>query len=388
MGWNEHEFYDFVENVPGGGIVEGVDRFIRGKYYPETHGSKSPVMTVCEKYVWQARNSINGFLCDRLLLSDDDSPITDYGLLDNFVIPVQEENIIDPNNIPDDKPWHIPEPEKVILEGDPTGPEDVIANVLGAPTLDWSEWIFFKNTDGTYKVDSEELVALNMYSCFYGTAGVETTLFMNSILIDSKDVLPFVGAITRKSKTYDCITNPTDWCGGVHSSCYITPKEICWFSWKARYDSSNVEEFPRFHLASAVDECCYNSTEYGEVYFYLPSAPVRDSLSIIDSDGYLFFDSSRKVVAEYSIAGEKWRTYQDYLIADQSAIFEKLGKMGKTLVWIMRERRIRTGNTEEKFGEFGADRIKSYIGFYDRDKFTVKEIRSEAWNFKSRKKIL
>ena len=47
---------------------------------------------------------------------------------------------------------------------------------------------------------------------------------------------------------------------------------------------------------------------------------------------------------------------------------------GQTLVWIMRERRIRTGNAQEKFGEFGADRVKSYIGYFDGDKFTVKEI--------------
>ena len=188
MGWNEREFFNFNENESGEGIVGGVDCSIQGTYHSATHGSQSSVMTVCEKYVWQARNTVSGFLCDRLLFGDDNLPITDYGLLDDFVIPVQEAQIIDPDNIPDNRPWHIPEPENVILEGSPANAKDVIANVLEAPVLDWEKWIFFKNIDGTYNVKSESLVALDMYSCFYGSAGVETCLFMNSILINEDEI--------------------------------------------------------------------------------------------------------------------------------------------------------------------------------------------------------
>ena len=345
-------------------------------------------MTVCEKYVWQARNEISGFLCDRLLFGDENVPVTDYGLLDDFVIPVQEARIINPDNIPDDRPWHIPEPENAVLEGTPSSAKDVITNVLKAPTLDWEKWIFFKNIDGAYRVEAEDLVALDMYSCFYGSAGVETCLFMNAILVNQDDVLGFAEAITEKSNADNRVTDPTDWYGGIHSSCYITPKEVCWFSWKARYDSANIEEFPQFELKSAVDDCCYNSPEYGDVYFYLPSAPIRDILGIVDSDGYLFFDNSRKVIAEHSIAGEKWRTYQNYVIVDRAVLFERLQRAGKRLVWIMRERRIRTGNAQEKFGEFGADRDKSYIGYFDGDKFTVREIHSEIWSSEPKKKSL
>lgn len=101
-----------------------------------------------------------------------------------------------------------------------------------------------------------------------------------------------------------------------------------------------------------------------------------------------FFDNSRKVIAEHSIAGEKWRTYQNYVVVDRSVLFEKMQRTGQTLVWIMRERRIRTGNAQEKFGAFGADRAKSYIGYFDGDKFTVKEIFSEVWSSEPNKKSL
>lgn len=332
MGWNEYEFYNFDENESDNGIVGGVDCSILGTYSPATHGSQSSVMTVCEKYVWQARNFISGFLCDRLLFGDDNIPVTDYGLLDDFVIPIQEARIIDPNNIPDDRPWHIPELENVVLEGSPESAEDVIKNVLDAPTIDWAKWIFFKNADGAYKVDAENLVALDMYSCFYGSAGVETLLFMNTILLDKKDVPAFIESITEACKESEYMATPTNWYGGIQASCYITPKEVCWFPWKARYDSSNVEEFPGLNLISAVDECCYNSIEYGEVYFYLPSAPIRALLGITDSDGYLFVDERQRICAEQSVAGEKWRTYQEYVVVDQATLFERMQQAGKTLL--------------------------------------------------------
>lgn len=380
MGWSENEFYNFDKDESGDGIIGGVDCSIRGTYHSATHGSQSSVMTVCEKYVWQARNEISGFLCDRLLFGDENVPVTDYGLLDDFVIPVQEARIINPDNIPDDRPWHIPEPENVVLEGTPVNAKDVITNVLEAPTLDWEKWIFFENSDGAYSVSSESLVALDMYSCFYGSAGVETCLFISAILLNEDDVLNFVDAITEKSGESNRVSNPTDWNGGIHSSCYITPKEVCWFPWKARYNPSNTEEFSQFKLDAAVDECCYNSPEYGDVYFYLPSLPVRDILGITDSDGYLFFNRERDIVAEQSIAGEKWRTYQKYLVANAPYLFEKMKAAGKTLVWVMKERRMSSGNAQEKFGKFGADRTKSYVGYFDAGQFAVKEIHSEFWN--------
>lgn len=380
MGWSAREFYNLDKYKSGKRIIGGVDCSIRGTYNPATHGSQSPVMTVCEKYVWQARNVISGFLCDRLLFGGDNTPVTDYGLLDDFAIPIQEGHIINPNNIPDDRPWHIPEPECVVLDGSPVCAKEVIINVLNAPTLDWKKWILFKNVDRAYRIDSEDLVALDMYSCFYGNAGVETSLFISTILINEEDVPNFADAIIEKSRKTNCVANPPDWNGGIYSSCYITPKEVCWFPWKTRYNPSNAEEFPQFKLDAAVDTCCCNSTEYGDVYFDLPSLPVRDILGITDSDGYLFFNREQNIVAEQSIAGEKWKTYQKYLIANAPNLFEKMNATGKTLVWVMKELRKDSGYAREKFGEFGAERAKSYIGYFSAGHFVIKEIYSEIWN--------
>lgn len=141
-------------------------------------------------------------------------------------------------------------------------------------------------------------------------------------------------------------------------------------------------------MDAAVDECCYSSPEYGDVYFYLPSAPLRNILEIKDSDGYLFYDKERRCIAEQSVAGEKWRTYQKYLVVNSSCLFKKMKSVGKALVWIMMERRMNTGNSQEKFGKFGADRLKSYIGFFDAGKFIVKELHSEEQHYLEEKELL
>lgn len=380
MGWTEKDFYNFDDDESGQGIIGGVDISITRTYMPATHGAMSSVMTVCEKYVWQARNVISGFLCDRLLYGSESMEITDYGMLDDFVIPTHELSQINPDDIPEDRPWHIPEPENAILDGNCDCRETVVKNAMEAPPINWEKWITIDNTSRKYKVPSSSLVALDMSSRFYGSAGVETNLFITALLVASKDVATFVCDLETEGKKSDSIANPTDWYGGTNASCYITPKEICCFPWKTRYESYHIESFPQIEIHSAVDNCCYDSPEYGDVNYYLPSTLVRDMLVVVDSDGYLYTNDANKIVAEYTIAGEKWRTYQSYLLADKTLLCDKLEQNGLSLVWIMRERRSHSGMAVERFGRFGVDRIKSYVGFFEDGKFVVKEIRSEVFS--------
>lgn len=376
-GWNEDEFYNFSPNENGDGIVGGIDLSIGRTHHASTHGSMSPVMTVAEKYVWQARNEISGFLCDRLLFGDDAEEITDYGLLDDFIIPAHELTQVDPDDIPEDRPWHIPDPTSVILEGRNESREDVVKNVLDAPEIPWEQWICVDNPEGKYKIPSRELLALHMYSCFYGSAGVETNIFLNAVIVKSSDVNVFVEALTEKAKENSQISNPTDWYGGINASCYITPKEICCFPWKTAYQCSNIKDFPQVDLASAVDSCCHNTPEYGDVYYYLPSGIIRQKLKITDTDGYLYKDADNCVVAEHTIAGEKWRTYQTCLLVDATDLIEQLSQSQQQLVWIMRERRNESGFASEKYGRFCADRCRSYVGYFREGTFILKELSSE-----------
>ncbi|WP_293718973.1 hypothetical protein [uncultured Phascolarctobacterium sp.] len=372
-GWNESDFQRYDRDNKK---AIGADCAISGSHHKATHGAQSQVMTICEKYVWQARNEIGGYLADRLLYCDDFDVfrVSDYGLLDDFIIPIQELNQIDPDNIPEDQPWHIPEKDVVILSGDCSTKENVINLVLESPDIDWKKWLFISNSDYKYKIKSNDLMALGGFSCFYSPSGVETCLFISSIIISEEQRGMFLNELSNDTQLAKSVANPTDWMGGIHTSCYITPKEVCWFPWKQRYNSRFVEEFPGVNIQSAVDRCCYNYQEYGDVYYDLPSSPIREMLGISNSDGYLFYNDKKHIKAEYCIAGDKWRTYQDYLLVDKEELFSILKERGNTLLWVVREYRREGGKSGEKFGEFYAEKDNCHIAFYCDDMWETQPI--------------
>lgn len=378
MGWNEEEFYNYNKDELGE-FIGGADCSIRASYHSATHGSQSQVMTICEKYVWQARNYISGFLSDRLLFGENLIPIRDYNLLDDFSIPIQELYQIDPDNIPDDRPWHIPEPSSVIIDNNFDSKESISEYIKNAPDINWEKWIKVNNDELLYSVHSSELLALSMYSCFYGTTGVEATLFINSIVLPTDEVPKFVKMVHNK-ELFQRVCNPTDWDGGVDSSCYITPKEICWFPWKKYYDSYKTEEFPELSLHSAVDSCCYNYPEYGDVHYSMPSFILRSLLGIVDTDGYIYFDKNNNVVSEFSVSGEKWRTTQECVLVSEKDILKKLNEQGLSLVWIMQELRCQTGYAREHFGEFFAERRQYYIGYFKNEEFVSEKLITDFSN--------
>lgn len=378
MGWNEDEFYNLKPKEQDNGTIDGLDVAILRRYAATTHGLKSPIMTVCEKYVWQFRNYMSGFLADRLLYWSNNEPesISDYGLLDDFSIPIQDIEQIDPNDLPESNPWYIPEPKSVIIDAEVCNKEDVINSVICAPNLNWEKWITIHNVDKQYSINSDSLLALSNYSCFYGSAGVETNIFISTIVIDNDDIDTFIDKLNGDKALSKRISNPSDWRGVVNSSCYITPKEACWFPWKKRYNSSCTEEFPEFSIQSAVDECCYNFPEYGDVYYDIPSAPIRKLLQITDTNGYIFYDDNKNIKAQYSVSGEKWRTAQNYLLVDKKELLDALQNCGKALLWILREYRREDGKASERYEEFYAEKDCSYIGFFKGGEFVIKQIDS------------
>lgn len=372
-GWSEKEFCSSHINKENMG---GVDLAISCSYLPETHGSQSSVMTICEKYVWQARNYISGFLADRLLYMDDiegPSYVSDYGLLDNFLIPALEIEQSNPENMNDLYPWHIPEKDSVILSGKPTSKEDIITTVREAPNIVWEKWIQLDNSKHQYPLDGNRLIALSGFSCFESPAEIETNLYFTSVLISENDLDCFVSTITKNIDLSYRITNPQDWKSGICTDCDTTPKELCWMPWKIQYASWFTDEFPALSITSAVDTCTYNFLKYGDVSYDLPSVPIRKFLGITNTDGYEFYNEEKEIKAINVLAGEKWRTQQRQLLVD-SALLTQAKENGKVLVWIMREQRRENSVARKEFGDFYVEKDCSHIGFFQNDNFVVMKI--------------
>ena len=162
----------------------------------------------------------------------------------------------------------------------------------------------------------------------------------------------------------------------MEADCYITPKECCWFTWKKHYEPYDLEDFEGLEIYAAVDKGCWSHQNFGDIYYRIPSVFMRGLLGINDSNGYVFYDKNREIRAEYTIAGKRHHTYQEYLWVDRKEILSLLASKGKTLVWIMREYRRESGLAHEKWGSYAAKDVLS-IGYFKEDKFIVECLNKE-----------
>lgn len=370
-GWNETFKYQKID----GETIYGVERAIAYTYQPKTHGSQSPVMTICEKYVWQARSYISGFLADHLLYVGDGEMfyVDDYGLLDDFIIPALEIGRFSSDSVNGLYPWHIPEESVVNILGKPNSKDDVITTVQAVKNVSWNKWLHINNDQRQYPIDEDKIIVLHGFSCFESPAGVETNLFYNSVLLDTDRVEEFIKKIISDPNLSNDVGRPTEWTGGVQTDCYITPKEICWMPWKKRYACYFEDEFPEITIQPAIEECTYNFIDKGDVNYDLPSAQIREILGITNTDGYCFSDSNKNIKAISVVNGENWRTQQNQLLVGYS-ILDEIGRTGKAMVWIVREQRKESVTAREKLGDFYAERDTSYVCYYRNDEFRVERI--------------
>lgn len=376
-GWNENEFYN---NNAANHLIEGVDCSILASYHSADHGARSRVMTVCEKYVWQARNEISGFLCDRLLFGSDKIQVTDYNLLDDFPVPIQFICCDSKKCQQDTLHWYVPELESVSIESEFDSKSGLVDCITNAPSIDWNKWILINNSDTLFSIPDRSLVALWMYACFEGFSGIETCLFMNTILIPTQEIETFVKKM-KDEKVMQKASNPSEWVGYVETSCYITPRELSWFPWKRYYDSPLVDEFPDLSIKSAINRCCYSSDENEEVYYSAPAAPLRAALGIVDTDGRLYYDKNGNAVSEFISVGESWGNSQEYVVTGTDNL-KILGEKGLSLIWILQELRRETGTARERFGEFYTERRQYYIAYYKDGKLVIEKTGVELQSAK------
>lgn len=369
-GWNEKEF-DFYELE--GNVSRGIDCLIRGVYYPATHGSQSRVMTVCEKYVWQARYEIMGFLADRIKTENDNkiSYLKNYEILENYVIPMR--NLEGIKTFSDDY-WFLPEKDKLSINKKIITKDELITGIKSMPNIDWGKWIFINNSERKYKIESDSLIALNSYTSLDSVNYMDTVIAIETLLVP-KDKLQKL--INRFLSNDINISAPSDFEGDLDINCYISPKELCWFPWIKQLNDFIFDDKKDLSLNPTTVKCCANVGEDGETTFYMPSKEIRELLGIIRSDNYLCFDSNDEVKAEYYFVGDKYETHQEYLLASENDLIAKVTEQGKELVWILKEYRREDMKAKEKFGRFYVEKEICSMGYFVDGEFKIINISNE-----------
>lgn len=363
-GWNEKVF-DFYEL--DGNISRGIDSLIRRVYYPATHGSQSRVMTVCEKYVWQARNEIMGFLADRIMTENDNkiSFVKNYEILENYVIPMR--NLEGIKTFTDDY-WYLPENDKLSINKKINTKDELTAIIKSMPNIDWGKWIFVNNAERKYKIESDTLIALSSYTNIDSVNYMDTVIAIETLIVPKCN---FQKLITRIVDNKISISVPSDFESDLDINGYISPKELCWVPWIKQFNDFIFDDKQDLSLIPTTVKCCANIGEDGETTFYMPSKEIRNILGIVRSDNYLFFNKNGEIKSEYYFVGDKYETHQEYLYVSGNELLEKTNGQGNELVWILKEYRQEDMKAKEKFGRFYAEKEICSIGYLVDGEFKI-----------------
>jgi hypothetical protein len=374
QGWNEEEFYGHPNGGKPGEVI-GVDIAIMRQHHPATHGSKSSIMTFCEKYTWCALNEILGYLSDRLPFRDferEASLLNDYGLLDDFPNPAQELYQENPDCIMEKNSWFIPE-ELSPLISENIGQEAIRDWIINAPTPNFEKWIDI--CDFNHEIVQKEKknwISLYSFNFMSNTLGGESLMWISSAIITKEHFKYFENDIINRkdSLVYD-LSNPEELHSSTETQCYITPKEICWMNWKNEcynkiYNLSIDDgDFVHYTIEKAVEECTANYPEFGDVYYKLPSRIIRELLGICDGDGYKYYNGEKQLEAIRFEAGEKWHDSQSFLCVDREKLFLQLDRLNFKIFWTVRLLRQATSKALEKYPKLRSRNDKCWLVWFE-----------------------
>lgn len=379
MGWNEKEFYGKPNGGQKGEIL-GVDIAITRQYRAATHGSKSTVMSFAEKYVWCVKNKILGYLSDRLPFGDDDNQymVEDYGVLEDFIIPAQEFDQSNHEKLTSSKEWYLPEALSPMLDRLQTNTSENIIEWINTATIpNFQLWIDIdkKNLTTLLDCDNDFITLYSYNSQTEQSTGVGTMMWMASGLMPCVQFETFLGDVRdNKDDIVHNFMEPESFTSSTESSCYLTPKEICWMTWKkdkySKVEICDLEspDVVKYEIIKAVEGTVCNLYESGDVYYKLPSKYIRDMLKIVDGNGYRYYNQNKKLVGASFESGEKWNDYQINLFIDKSILEQEISSKNMQMFWIIRVLREPSIKSYEKFQNLNYRRDRCWIAWIENGK--------------------
>ena len=362
--------------------TESADIGIKSFYYPSSHGSKSKIMTLCEKYIWCFKHVIYGFLSDIIAPRNDYNidKIDDYSLLvSDLINPAQEMFNVNIEEEMISQEWYTPEnlsPEIPNIEKSRDG---IIKWIKNAPIPNFENWIEVRNYKPLLETDKQWLCLYSYNSIKEPHLKTQTFLFLNSLII-SKELFPiFLKDVeTNRQELCQDLFNCNDMYSQTLSDCYITPKEICQMSWKINcyeklsYRTISNNKIDEYKLIKCIEQCTANYANGQDVYYELPSKYIRDLLGISDGNG-ITYTNNNEIIAKYFNIGKAWEEKQEFLCIDKSLILEKLNKKNEMLVWVIKVIREPSYICREKYKDLHIYKDSAWIVWFDETSLEWKQ---------------
>jgi len=352
-GWNRARF---IGDPNGGEAGEklGADLAILRQYQFARQGERSPVAAFREKYVWDAVNTIAGYLADRLprtggsFWTDLRGQVRDYselgsGMPEPFWTEVQEEESEgdDTDGIVEAPLWT---PTELVPRLELSGQDQLEKaqnwlQQIGVPSV--GRWPGLENEGGGRLVlnariltdESESMVKAATWISAFAIRLADARLLkrdLQMVLCESLS-FHFDGLACR-----------------IGGSVYTSPSLACWAPWleasEGEIKYASVDEAGKIVSISlhALTARAVWELPQGEQEEFLPAPLLRDGWGIIDSMGDQFsrrwYDASQQEVAWYrkTCGPRPWSESNEQLNADARRLREAMQRDGYTLGWIVR----------------------------------------------------
>lgn len=360
-GWNED--------------TDNADSGIKGVCYPADHGSKSRIMTLCEKYIWCFKHEIYGYLSDIITPRNDYDveKIDDYSLLvSDLINPAQEMYNTDIEEDMLSQEWYIPENLSPVITNIENSKKGIIKWIKDAPIPDFENWIKINGYPPLLENDKQWLCLYSFNLIKEPQLKTQTYLFLNSLIIAKESFPIFLRDVenNRKELCRDLFNN-NDLHSQTLSDCYITPKEICQMPWKInqyeelQYSTISNNKIVKYKLIKCIEQCTANYANGQDIYYKLPSKYIRELLNISDGDGVTYTTNDNEVIAKYFNVGKPWVEQQNFLCIDESMLLEKLNDKNEMLVWIIKTIREPSHICYEKYKDLHAYKDSAYLVWFD-----------------------
>ncbi len=337
QGWSSDAFIGKPNGGKDGEIL-GADLSITRQHWSSTHGSRSPICSYAEKYVWMGVNEIAGYFAERLPVIDD---FGNFSLEENYGNIGEEmsdpfDGLVDIGSTSDDSGF---EPFKYFEEYEADG-ENLIEK-----STDWvkeSNWPDFKSiisTGNNFRVCS----FMHGREPNYGTIQLSRASCLiipqSSFEIFKRDALG--GAIKFRDTGGDVS------CAGIDGDkVYNSPLVTCWAPWEKSTDdcwesyNSVDDNGSLFHInLRYLSAKIYWNCNGEETITYLPSPFYAKDLDIVRGDGTtnqrVYQDNSGFPVAEFRKSDSVGGVKVEELIINSDRFDGLLKKKQAVAVWFI-----------------------------------------------------
>lgn len=364
QGWDEKIFWECEDknNL-------GIDICIRNTYMRSTHGAKSKVMTVAEKYVWCVKHRMEAVFASQLQYNyygQGVRYISDYYEIDDFTNTYQDYVNSRYTKI-EDKWIHTDQMVKTPYKE--FSVENIQKWMKKKDTPDFTVWL-------GEKTDARILYAYT--NIVNEVLGIEEAIWISSGIVKNNDFEKLVAEVNVYSEERSELLNVAEFHSYVETCGFYTPQEVCAVqSVKEANESINIgNEENVIQVYKLVATCLSEHIENIEKTFYLPSRIARILTGITYGDGYEYINDNNEVVCKYSEVSKGENNQQECLQINSHILASSLKENDYRMFWVFRVYRSPSSKAYELYGnDITHDTDRSYIVWFDEEKSRYIELK-------------